>query len=94
VKLLVTSTAQFDLEEIEDYIARDRPDAASRWIMRTLDEFNRLTRNPVLGESRNDIRPEMRSISHGSYVIYFRPNENVLEIIRVLHGARDIRGLF
>ena len=94
MKLLVTSTAILDMDEIQDYIARDRPDVARRWIKRTMDEFKRLAKNPGLGEARDDVRPEMRSISHGSYVFYFRPSVNVLAITRVLHGAGDIRGLF
>ena len=30
----------------------------------------------------------------GSYQIFYRADERAIEVIRVLHGARDIEGLF
>lgn len=58
-----------------------------------MSEFQRLARNPLGGEARDDLRPGLRSVSHGSCVIYFRARPDCLEIVRVLHGARDIREL-
>jgi len=36
----------------------------------------------------------LRSFPVGSYVIFYRPMENGVEIVRVLHGARDLPPLF
>jgi toxin ParE1/3/4 len=92
--LRVSPLARFDLDQIYDRIARDKPDAARRWLDRTGDQFLLLAHNPEIGESRGDLRTGLRSISHGNYVIYFRSYKGRVEIIRVLHGARDILGLF
>jgi toxin ParE1/3/4 len=89
----ISSLARLDLDDIHDYIARDNPDAAKRWLRKTMDEFSRLAKNPVCGEARDDIRPGVRAVSHGNYVIFFRSRDKHLEIARVLHGARDIEGL-
>jgi len=89
----ISSLARLDLDEIHDYIAIDKPVAAQRWLKKTMDQFLWLTKNPLSGEARDDIRPDLRSISHGSYVIFFRSREEYLEIVRVLHGDRDTRGL-
>lgn len=90
----ISSLARLDLDEIHDFIARDKPVAAQKWLRKTMSEFQRLAKNPLGGEARDDIRPDLRSVSHGSYVIFFRARPECLEIVRVLHGARDIRELF
>jgi toxin ParE1/3/4 len=82
--------ARLDLDEIVDYISRDNAEAARRWLKSTMDEFLRLAKNPLIGQERNDLRPEVRSISYGNYVVYFRSRGDFLDIVRVLHGARDI----
>jgi toxin ParE1/3/4 len=89
----ISSLARLDLDGIHDYIAHDNPDAAKRWLRKTMEQFSRLAKNPICGEAREDIRPGVRCVSHGNYVIFFRLREKYLEIVRVLHGARDIEGL-
>jgi toxin ParE1/3/4 len=36
----------------------------------------------------------LRSFPVGSYVIFYRPIEEGIEVIRVLHSARDIEDIF
>jgi toxin ParE1/3/4 len=71
----------------------DKPSAAQRWLKKTMEQFSWLANNPACGEARDDIRPGLRSVSHGNYVIFFRSGSESLEIIRLLHGARDIERL-
>jgi toxin ParE1/3/4 len=83
------------LDNIHDRIAEDKPGAAANWLRRANEQFSRLAKNPLIGQARDEIRPGMRSISHGNYVIYFRLREEgqYVEIARVLHGARDTQSL-
>jgi toxin ParE1/3/4 len=90
----ISSLARLDLDEIYDYIANDKPGATRRRLKKTMDQFSALAKNPLTGQAREDIRLDLRSFSHGSYVIFFRLRQNYLEIVRVLHGARDIEGTF
>ena len=56
-----------------------------------------LARQPLIGESRDESLPELRSFSVSHHVIYYRPlarQHPFVEIVRVLHGARDVRRLF
>jgi toxin ParE1/3/4 len=50
-----------------------------------------LSRHPLLGRSRTDLHPGLRSFPFGRYVIFYRPLDDGIEVVRVLHGARDIR---
>jgi toxin ParE1/3/4 len=94
MRLRVTRLAQTDVDEIHDYIARDKPAAAIRWVEQTREQFKFLARSPAAGQARDDVQPGLRSFSHGNYVIFCRPQSDALEIVRVLHGRRDIRALF
>ena len=48
-----------------------------------------------MGRSREDLRPDLRSVIVDRYVIYYRVvGEERIEAVRLLHSARDIEGLF
>jgi toxin ParE1/3/4 len=47
-----------------------------------------------MGRERRELATALRSLSVGNYVIFYRPRENGLVIIRVLNGSRDIEALF
>jgi toxin ParE1/3/4 len=90
----LSSLARLDLDSIHNRIASDKPGAARRWLKRSAEQFYWLAKNPEAGQARDEILSGLRSFSHGSYVIYYRSQAAHLEIVRVLHGARDIEGLF
>lgn len=89
MKLLITSTAELDLEEIEAYISSDNPAAADRFLEKLGERFKLIAEMPGIGRRRDNYAHGARSISEGDYVIIYRVRKKVLEILRVLHGARD-----
>ena len=89
-----TRTSLKDLGEIWDYVAPDSPSAADT-LLRTIDSKIRLLSDfPHAGRDRSDVRPRLRSLPTGNYVIYYRPMRKGVEVVRVVHGARDVRQLF
>jgi toxin ParE1/3/4 len=92
-RLRISSRAKSDLDQIYDVISRDKPAAARQWVKRAYAEFARPVKNPQIGQARCNLRQNLRCISHGSYVIFFQPNQGALEIVRVIHGSRDIDAL-
>lgn len=86
-----SSPAKQDLKEIAAYIRRGNPKAAKKLIER-LREVCRTTlvMFPEGGSQREELALGLRCFSEGNYVIYFRGRSPV-EIIRVLHGARDVK---
>ena len=89
-----TAEAENDLLSIWDYIAQDNPDAATR-LLRTIDEKCALLAvHPQLGPARPDIAPDMRYFPVGSYLILYRIIRDMVEIVRVVHGARDLEAIF
>jgi toxin ParE1/3/4 len=92
--------AYVDLAEISEYIARDRPASARRFLFAAEDTFAWLAKKPAVGmpcdfEHRfaTDIR-WWRVKGFKNYLIFYRPIDRGVEVVRVLHGARDIASIF
>ena len=91
---LISDPAAADLDEIAAYIAADNPDAAFALLLKFDDRFALLAEQPKSGRERRELAPALRSTVEGRYVIFYCEIANGVEIIRVLHGARDIDSLF
>lgn len=85
--------AEIDLDNIWYYIAADNPDAAGAFLYRLLARCQSYANQPGLGESRPELGREVRCFSVEKYVVYYKPIAEGIELIRVLHGARDIQQL-
>jgi plasmid stabilization system protein ParE len=47
-----------------------------------------------MGEARDDFGAQVRVFTVGAYVIFFRPKLSSVEILAVIHGARDLPAAF
>jgi toxin ParE1/3/4 len=96
MRVVWTRAAQADLEEISDYIKTDNPTRAVSFVNEIVDA----------GEAISDMprsfplvpRLEQRGIRRrmiGRYLIFYRIEAESVQILHVVHGARDyIRSLF
>ncbi len=83
--------AELDLDEIWEYIAQDNLDAADRWIGRFFEAFDALSRNPGMGHRRDDLTAyPVLFWPVGAYLILYRVQNEIVEIVAVTQGARDI----
>ena len=89
-----TAQAEEDLIEIWIYIAQDNPGAADRMFDNLEQRFHALADNPLIGQLRPDIAPELRYFTVGKYLILYRAVPSGVQIVRVIHGARDVSRLF
>ncbi len=94
LRLRRTKLADADLDSIWLYIAADSVAAAERQIQRIEAAERRLADFPELGPARPELRAGLRSWAVGAYLIVYRIDPDALTIVRVLHGARDLPGLF
>jgi toxin ParE1/3/4 len=92
--VLRTSQAELDLVEIGVHIATDDPAAADRWLDLVEQKCQLLATMPQMGRDRGNLAPDLRSFPVGEYLIFYRPGNEGIIVIRVLHGARDIPTLF
>jgi toxin ParE1/3/4 len=77
-----------------DYIADESFAAADRWVDRLDEQFRVLATQPMMGRARDELAPGVRSFPFGRYVVFYVPLEDGIDVIRVLHGARDIEAVF
>lgn len=84
--------AETDLQSIWNHIAlvRGNRDAANRQLELILDKIDTLSSAPLAGQSRDDLRENLRSFSAGSYVILYYPAADRIDIARILHSSRDV----
>ena len=93
-RLLRTERARQDLIDIWLYVADNDPTAADGVLDRIDNACRLLTASPEMGPARNDIRPGLRYLPVTPYLILYRATDTTLEIVRVLHGRRDVPRLF
>jgi toxin ParE1/3/4 len=89
-----SSDARRDLEQIRKWIAHDNPVAARRWLERVRAKIQMVCRQPLIGEACNELRAGLRFVLVGDYVVYYTVQGGWIQIVRVVHGARDIDALF
>ena|SRR5688500_16237542 len=91
--IIRSADSLLDIDIIWNYIAIDNVAAADKFV-RTIDEWLlRLADNPLLGRARDEFHPALRSVPIGSYLLFYRPIDNGVELVRVLHGAREQKDL-
>jgi len=96
-RLRYSADANEDLASIAEYIA-DR--SGNRSIAeRFTDEFRHRCGDIAaasirVGRPRPELRNDLRSITHKNYLILFRYVEDIVEIVNVIEGHRDIPAIF
>ncbi|MGB8472833.1 MAG: type II toxin-antitoxin system RelE/ParE family toxin [Candidatus Acidiferrum sp.] len=93
-ELRISPRASEDLLEIWSYIADDSETNADGFVDKIYETMELLVRQPGLGRRRDELSPAIQSFPVGRYVIFYRVRRNATEIVRVLHGARDIENIF
>jgi toxin ParE1/3/4 len=89
-----TPQAEIDLEEIADYIALDNPKRAVTFVQEVRQHCERIADGPTRYVGRPDLGEAIRICAHGNYLIIFEPYDDGALVLRVLHGARNLPGIF
>ncbi len=96
----LSAAAERDLEDIWLTIAADNPTAATRMVRAIGARIDQLAMYPRLGPRRPEIRPTVRMLVEGPYLILFETHPNTdkgpvdrVEVVRVVHGRRDLTNL-
>jgi toxin ParE1/3/4 len=87
-----TFLAQQDLQEIKRYIAKDKPKAANQYMKTLKQKCQTLAEMPSLGVFREEYCG-LYKFPIDNYLIFYRPSKQGIEVIRILHAARDIQSL-
>lgn len=89
--------AERDLDEHAFHISKDNLDAALRLYDAAEETYRMLSEQPKMGEpypSQNILLSNIRFFpikGFKKYLVFYRPKGKEIEIIRVLHGSRNIK---
>jgi len=86
----ISPRAQLDLEEAWAFLSQRNETAADRLIDAILKQCRIHAQFPLTGRPRDDLSPGLRSFNVSPYVIFFRSREETIEVVRLLHGSRDV----
>ena len=90
-RFLISREAAANIREIWQFISEDNVSAAERVRQELYDAIHGLAERPGKGHSREDLTDKaVRFWKVRSYLIVYRHDTDPLEIVTVLHGARNI----
>jgi toxin ParE1/3/4 len=93
-KLKISPEAKNDLAKIKDYISQElcNPQAAVNLASRITKKIRGLSGNPGIGASLSsimDIQTDYRFLVCTHYLIFYRYEDEVVFVSRILYGRRD-----
>lgn len=100
LNLLITPQAELDIDAVITYLLEVNPNAATQFVGELRATFELLADNPQLGTKRHYRNRDLANIrlfpvkKYQTYLIFYLSSDVTLEIIRVLHGRRDLEALF
>ncbi|MBV9427987.1 MAG: type II toxin-antitoxin system RelE/ParE family toxin [Bradyrhizobiaceae bacterium] len=92
--VVITEAAEADLQEIGDWIARDNPARALRFVQ----ELRRRCESLIDGPRHYSRVPRYEHLGirrrvYRNYLIFYRIFADRIEILHVLHGAREYKSI-
>ena len=93
-RYILAPSAKLDLKEINRYITQFNPAAARRLKNRIQQQCKQLADYPNMGINRDELELGLRSFPVEDFLIFYRPGNKGVEIVRVVSGYRDLAALF
>jgi len=94
-KVRLTDEAIRQIETISDYIAKESPLNAKRWLsqlQKRVDSLGNSAEGHAILYSADVAGKEVRQTFHGTYRILYRIEDDVVHVVTVRHGARESLG--
>jgi toxin ParE1/3/4 len=94
MKIEWTQSAELDLCDLYDWIAKDSSVNARRFIDRLLDATALLQEQPQMGREVPEARrSDVREILFEDYRVFYLLAVDCLYVLGVIHGSRDLANL-
>lgn len=89
MKIQWTRGASQNLKQIEQYIAKDNPNAAIDTVLNIIKSIEMLSNNPLIGRVGRIFDTRELIIKGTPFIVPYRVKANNIEILRVFHSARQ-----
>ena len=91
---IISQPAIKEKENIVDYFSSRNINAGEKFISQFEKKCQYLAQFPNMGRSYDDLKPSLRGLNLGDYIIFYRIIDDGIEIVRVVSGYRDLDSLF
>ncbi len=97
LRKVIRPRADLDIEEQFKYLSRQSRETAVRFLRAVYATIDDLTAAPQLGGIWQSPEPRLAGVrvwqvrGFRNHLIFYRPTNELVEFLRVLHGARDLR---
>lgn len=89
-RLVLSALARADLAHIHLYLFERNPTAADRFVLDFYGKMDAMADLGLSGVARDDIKPELRSLSYRERTVYFRVTDSHIHVVRILHGRQNL----
>ena len=94
-RVQITSPALDDLADLWSFHARESDPRAQAWVDAILKTIALLEVTPLIGHDRQESYLKgLRSLTHKRYIIFYRMQGSDVQVLRIIHGHRDLESVF
>jgi toxin ParE1/3/4 len=93
-RCILAPSARLDLKEISSYITRFNSGAARRFNKKIIQQCKLVADFPNMGQSCDNFANGLRSFLIEDYLIFYRPIDSGVEVVRVVSGYQDLETVF
>ncbi|HYN00308.1 MAG TPA: type II toxin-antitoxin system RelE/ParE family toxin [Aestuariivirgaceae bacterium] len=94
MRVVFTEAAESELEAVSDWIATDNPERAITFVAEIAERCHSLADSPeafpIVPRYK---RAGVRRLVFRDYLIFYRISRDRVEILHILHGARDYEAI-
>jgi toxin ParE1/3/4 len=94
MQLVFAPAVRLELLQIGEAIEADSPSRAASFIRELEEKARSIALSPKIYRLRPDLAQGIRLATYASYIILFRLSDMHVEILHIVHGARDLKRLF
>jgi toxin ParE1/3/4 len=95
---IISDEALQDLNEVSDYFLQNNLEAGEKFLQTFNFKCRQLISFPKMGRSYDQLRPGLRGLPLRGFIVIYQVTEIDegirIEVLRVVHGRRDLKTLF
>ena len=90
----ISNRAKNEIKSVIFNITQENPPAATKFLKSLVDKLDTLALLPRIGVERSEYGEGVSTFPFGNYIIFYQPTDSGVDIIRFLHGARNLPYVF
>ena len=93
-RLVLSIAAREDLIDVWEYISLHNSDSADHYVRQLQERARQLLSHPELGRRHDEVAAGVRGLVFHNHILFYVITPDRIEIVRILHGARDLPAAF